>query len=55
MESKLAVETKLALVAITQRMSPEQRLDAFLIHCQLMMELRQAGRQIQPATQRVTP
>jgi hypothetical protein len=49
MESKLAREAKSALLAATQRMSPEQRLDAFLMHSQLMMELRRAGKMVQPA------
>jgi len=49
MESKLAAEAKSALLAATQRMSPEQRLNAFLMHCQLMMELRLAGQRIEPA------
>jgi len=50
MESKLALQAKLALLAATQRMSPGQRLDAFLAHCQLMMELRRAGQPIQAAS-----
>jgi hypothetical protein len=47
MESKLALEAKVALAAITRRMTPTQRLDAFLMHCQLLMELRLAYRQTQ--------
>jgi hypothetical protein len=50
MESKLALQAQLALLAATQRMSPEQRLDAFLMHCQLMMELRLAGQRIRRAS-----
>jgi len=50
MRSKLALEAKLALLAATQRMSPEQRLDAFLMHCQLIMELRLAGQHMHLAT-----
>ena len=46
MESKLANEAKLAVIAATQRLTPEQRLNAFLTHCQLMMELRKAGTQL---------
>jgi hypothetical protein len=46
MESKLANEAKLALIAATQRLTPEQRLNAFLAHCQLMAELRKAGAQL---------
>jgi len=45
MESKLAQEIDLALVAAMRRLTPEERLDAFLEHCELMMELFQAGRQ----------
>jgi hypothetical protein len=43
MESKLAQEIDLALVLAMRRLTPEQRLDAFLEHCELMMELFQAG------------
>ena len=50
MESKLALQAKSALLAATQRMSPEQRLDAFLMHCQLVMELRLAGQRMQAAS-----
>jgi len=46
MESKLAMQAELDLVAITQSMTPEQRLEAFLAHSQLMMELYVAGEQI---------
>jgi hypothetical protein len=49
MESKLAEEAKLALLVATQRLTPEQRLNAFLAHCQLVMELHQAGRQLRSA------
>jgi hypothetical protein len=46
MESKLAKEARLALLADARRLTPEQRLDAFLAHCQLMMELHAAGQQL---------
>jgi hypothetical protein len=46
MESKLANQAKLALIAATQRLTPEERLNAFLAHCQLMIELRKAGAQM---------
>jgi hypothetical protein len=46
MESKLAKEARLALLADAWRLTPEQRLDAFLAHCQLMMELHAAGQQL---------
>jgi hypothetical protein len=45
MESRLAREAEAALLEIMRRMTPEQRLDAFLEHCQLVMELYDAGRQ----------
>jgi hypothetical protein len=50
MESKLAMQAKQDLVAITQSMTPEQRLEAFLTHSQLMMELYLAGEQIRSAS-----
>lgn len=40
------MQAKLDLVAITQSMTPEQRLEAFLRHSQLMMELYMAGEQM---------
>ena len=43
MESKLAREAKLAAIAATQRLTPEERLNAFLQHCQLMVALYRAG------------
>jgi hypothetical protein len=43
MQSKLAQEARLAAIAATQRLTPEERLNAFLEHCQLMMELHEAG------------
>jgi hypothetical protein len=45
MESRLARQAKAALLNTMRRMTPEQRLDAFLQHCQLVMELYDAGRQ----------
>jgi len=45
-ESKLAAQAKLDLVALTQSMTPEQRLEAFLAHSQLMTELYMAGEEI---------
>jgi hypothetical protein len=44
MESKLANEARLALLAAARCLTPEQRLNAFLTHCQLMMELTQQAR-----------
>jgi hypothetical protein len=46
MKSELAMRAKLDLVAITRSMTPEQRLEAFLAHSQLMMELYMASEQI---------
>lgn len=46
MESKLAKEAERALIEATQRLSPEERLNAFLVHCRLIMDLYQAGRQM---------
>jgi hypothetical protein len=39
------------LLAATQRLTPEQRLDAFLTHSRLMMELFQAGQQARESRQ----
>jgi hypothetical protein len=43
MESKIAREAERALIEATQRLSPEERLNAFLVHCRLMMDLYEAG------------
>jgi hypothetical protein len=43
MQSKLAKEAGPALVA-TQRLSPEERVNAFLTHCRLVMEIYEAGK-----------
>jgi hypothetical protein len=45
-ESKLATQAKLDLVSLTQSMTPEQRLDAFLAHSQFMMELYRTGEEM---------
>ena len=52
MESKLANEAKLALLEAARRLTPEQRLNAFLAHCQLMMELYAAGQKLRSAPQK---
>ena len=39
-------ELDLGLVTANQRLSPEERLDAFLTHGELMMELYRAGEEI---------
>jgi hypothetical protein len=46
MKSKLAEAAERALVDATQRLSPEQRVNAFLVHCRLVTELYQAGRKL---------
>jgi len=46
MESKVAKQAERALVEATQRLSPEERLNAFLTHCRLVVELYEAGRKI---------
>jgi len=48
MRSKLAQETTRALVAQTQRLTPEQRLEAFLAHSRLLTELYLAGQKSRP-------
>jgi hypothetical protein len=51
MRSNLAIQQRLALVAAVRRLTPEQRLDAFLAHSRLMAELYRSGRSLrrQPA------
>lgn len=56
MESKLSQrrrgqEIDPGLLAATQRLTPEQRLDAFLTHSRLMMELYLAGQQARASRQ----
>jgi len=46
MFSKLAEEARAAMIAAMQRLSPEERLNAFLVHSRLMVELQQAGQSI---------
>jgi len=43
MKSKLAEDARRALLADTRRMSAEQRLAAYAMHCQLMARLSIAG------------
>jgi hypothetical protein len=52
MESKLANAAKMALLTATRRLTPEQRLNAFLAHCQLMMELYAAGQKLRAAPEK---
>ena len=42
-ESKLAQQLRQELIAATQALTPEQRLEAFLEHSQLIAELYEAG------------
>jgi hypothetical protein len=44
MKSALAEQARHAQAAELRRMSAEQRLGAFLAHCQLVTRLHQAGR-----------
>jgi hypothetical protein len=46
MQSKLAQQARLAAIAATQLLTPEERLNAFLAHCQLMVELHDAGKNL---------
>lgn len=46
MESKVAKQAERALIEATQQMSPEERLEAFLEHSQLVMDLYEAGQQL---------
>ncbi len=46
MESKLTKQLEADLIAAMRQLSPEQKLNAFLAHCQLMMELYQGGQRI---------
>jgi predicted XRE-type DNA-binding protein len=49
--SKLADDAREALIGSTDRLTPEQRLDAFLEHNQLVSELSEGGRTAQLARQ----
>ena len=44
MESLLAREAKEAAIESVRKLSPEERLTAFLTHCELMARLYSAGR-----------
>jgi hypothetical protein len=43
MKSRIAEQARQAQVADVRRMTAEQRLMAYLTHCQLMAKLRRAG------------
>jgi hypothetical protein len=46
MESKLAREARQELIADTRLMTSEERLNAFLEHCQWVAALHDAGQQL---------
>jgi hypothetical protein len=50
MESKLAKQAERALVDATQTLKPEQRVNAYLAHCRLVMQLYEAGRKLRADT-----
>ncbi len=52
MKSTLAKEAEQALVEATQRLSPEERVNAFLEHCRLVMELYEAGQKLRSGSPR---
>ncbi len=45
-ESKLTQQLRQEVIAATQALTPEQRLETFLEHSQLMAELYEAGRRL---------
>lgn len=55
MESKVAKQVEQAMVEDVKRLTPEQRLQAFATHCQLMMELYLAGRKARARLSGETP
>jgi hypothetical protein len=54
MESKVAKEAERALIEATQRLSPEERLNAFLEHCRLVTQLYETGQKMRsrPSSQK---
>ena len=48
MRSKLAENARRELVEANQKLTPEQRLEAFLVHSRLIAELREAARRQPP-------
>jgi hypothetical protein len=51
-KSKLNQEADRRLVDATQQLSPEERSNAFLTHCRLVMELYEIGRELEARTGR---
>jgi hypothetical protein len=49
MESKLATDAKYRLLMANQRLTPGQRLEAFLVHNRLVMDLYRAGQRARAA------
>ena len=49
MHSKLANQSKQALLAASKRLTPEQRLESYVVHCRLVMDLYAAGQQARAA------
>jgi hypothetical protein len=45
MKSKLAEASKGSLVAQSRRLTPAQRLEAFLVHSRLIVDLQRSGKQ----------
>ncbi len=50
MKSRLAEAQRRSLSEAMRRLTPEQRLDAYLVHCRLVMALQQGGARRVPAT-----
>ncbi|HEX2652863.1 MAG TPA: hypothetical protein VHN11_04350 [Xanthobacteraceae bacterium] len=46
MRSKLLEEARRSRLAAHQKLTPEQRLGAYLVHNRLVAQLREAGRQM---------
>jgi hypothetical protein len=49
MESKLANRSKQALLEANRRLTAEQRLASYVVHCRLMMDLYTAGKRVREA------
>jgi hypothetical protein len=52
MESKLAAQSKRSLLEANQRLTPAQRVAAYVVHCRLMFDLYQAGQRARPVPSR---
>jgi hypothetical protein len=55
MESKIAQQAREDLIAGTRSLTPEQRLQAFLRHCRLVMQLYRAGQRMRAEAGRSIP